>query len=53
MWGDHGGRLERASRRWTSMGVQQVPVRAVLDGAGGFNADFNLIAPNFNNGNFN
>lgn len=34
MWGDHGGRLERASRRWTSMGVQQVPVRAVLDGAG-------------------
>lgn len=32
-WGDHGGRLERASRRWTSMGVQQVPVRAVLDGA--------------------
>ncbi|BDH78180.1 hypothetical protein ATCC27039_23060 [Actinomyces naeslundii] len=32
-WADHGGRLERASRRWASMGTQQVPVRAVLDGA--------------------
>lgn len=32
-WAAHGGRLERASRRWASMGAQQVPVRAVLSGA--------------------